>query len=87
MLRRAAGWLKPGGSLIYSVCSLEPQEGEAVANTLAGGGSGYAIDPILADELPVGMTPSPEGWLRIHPGTLEAEGGCDSFFVARFRRG
>ena len=32
MLLRAADWLKPGGSLVYSVCSLEPEEGEAVAD-------------------------------------------------------
>ena len=25
MLARAADWLKPGGTLVYSVCSLEPR--------------------------------------------------------------
>jgi 16S rRNA (cytosine967-C5)-methyltransferase len=30
LLERASHWLKPGGSLVYSVCSLEPQEGEDV---------------------------------------------------------
>ena len=28
----------------------------------------------------------PQGWVRPVPGTLEAEGGCDGFFVARLRR-
>src|SRR4029453_17151129 len=28
LLLRAAGWVRPGGSLVYAVCSLEPQEGE-----------------------------------------------------------
>ena len=37
LLERAVGWLKPGGSIVYSVCSLEPQEGEEViADFLAG---------------------------------------------------
>ena len=28
LLARAADWVRPGGSMIYAVCSLEPQEGE-----------------------------------------------------------
>ena len=34
MLARAAGWLKPGGTLVYAVCSLEPEEGEQVVDRL-----------------------------------------------------
>src|SRR4029079_14846727 len=30
LVERAAAWVKPGGALVYSVCSLEPQEGEEV---------------------------------------------------------
>ena len=37
LLDRAVEWLKPEGSIVYSVCSLEPQEGECViADFLAG---------------------------------------------------
>ena len=36
MLARAAGWLKPGGSLVYAVCSLEPEEGEQVVEAFLG---------------------------------------------------
>src|SRR5690606_18039669 len=37
LLERASGWLKPGGQLIYAVCSLEREEGDerAVAVALA----------------------------------------------------
>ena len=35
MLARAADWLKPGGRLVYSVCSLEPEEGEEVVQAFA----------------------------------------------------
>ncbi len=31
LLERAASWLKPGGELVYAVCSLEREEGEAQA--------------------------------------------------------
>jgi 16S rRNA (cytosine967-C5)-methyltransferase len=81
MLARAGEWLRPGGTLVYAVCSLEPEEGEQVA-----AGCGLAPDPIRADELPDGLSPTTEGWLRIPPGALASSGGCDGFFVARFRK-
>ena len=34
LLDRAAQWVKPGGSIVYSVCSLEPEEGEQVVREL-----------------------------------------------------
>ena len=36
MLARVAGWLKPGGRLVYSVCSLERREGEQVIAVVRG---------------------------------------------------
>lgn len=86
MLLRAAEWLGPGGSLVYSVCSLERREGEDVAAAFLAARPDFTIDPIRADETADGMMPSPQGWLRILPGTLAPEGGADSFFIARFRR-
>jgi 16S rRNA (cytosine967-C5)-methyltransferase len=88
LLKRSADWLKPGGSLVYAVCSLEPQEGEEVVSRLLEERSDLAISPPKPGELPDFVTPSPEGWVRIVPGLLEAEGGLDGFFMARLvRRG
>jgi 16S rRNA (cytosine967-C5)-methyltransferase len=87
MLARAASLVKPGGLLVYSVCSLEPQEGEAVADAFLASHSGFAIEPILAHELPAGMAPNALGQVRVLPGILAEQGGADGFFVARFRRG
>jgi 16S rRNA (cytosine967-C5)-methyltransferase len=84
MLARAADWVKPGGRLVYAVCSLEPQEGEDVARRFAA--PGFAIDPVSPDELPAGLAPTTEGFVRIPPGALAEAGGCDGFFIARFRR-
>jgi 16S rRNA (cytosine967-C5)-methyltransferase len=87
MLGRAAEWVtRGGGTLVYSVCSLEPEEGERVAEAFLASRIDYETVPIEADELPAGLAPTPEGWLRILPGALEAQGGADSFFIARFRR-
>ncbi len=80
LLQRAAGWLAPGGRLVYAVCSLEPEEGEARARGVA-----LAPDPIRAEELPEGLAPGPEGWLRTDPAMIA--GGLDGFFIARWRAG
>ena len=45
LLRRAAGWLKAGGTLVYSVCSLEPQEGEAVIERFLEERDEFRIEP------------------------------------------
>ncbi len=75
-----------GGKLVYSVCSLEPEEGEEVVAGLAGASADLAIGP--TSELPDFVTPSPDGWVRILPGVIEDQGGLDGFFVARLvRRG
>jgi 16S rRNA (cytosine967-C5)-methyltransferase len=87
MLSRAAAWLKPGGTLVYSVCSLEPEEGEAVAEAFLREHGDFALTAIRTEEVAPGIVPAEKGWLRILPGTLAAEGGCDSFFIARFGRG
>ena len=80
LLDRAVSWVKPGGTLIYAVCSLEPEEGEAQAAKVA-----LTLDPIRVDELPAGLAPSADGYLRTDPGMLANEGGLDGFFIARWR--
>ncbi len=70
MLDRASGWLRPGGSLVYSVCSLEPEEGEGVARAFLAGHPDYRQ---LEEQ-------------RLLPGTYIEAGGADGFFIARFER-
>jgi 16S rRNA (cytosine967-C5)-methyltransferase len=84
LLAHAATLLRPGGTLIYAVCSLEPEEGERVIEAQ----DQLAIDPVSPDELPSRIAPHQRGWVRILPGMLEEEGGLDGFFIARLvRRG
>jgi len=79
LLERAARWVRPGGRLVYAVCSLESEESEAQAARMP-----LQLEPITAGELPAGITPAPEGWLRTDPGMLAEEGGLDGFFIARW---
>ena len=81
LLDRAARWLRPGGALLYSVCSLEPQEGEEVVRAFLERQSDIRMD--MPAGLPSFVPISPEGWIRIVPGLLEEQGGLDGFFVAR----
>jgi 16S rRNA (cytosine967-C5)-methyltransferase len=85
MLLRAADWLKPGGTLVYSVCSLESEEGEAVTDAFCSLRGDYEPLPIADEELPPGLSADSER-LRIRPGAFAEAGGADSFFMARFRR-
>ena len=81
LLAKAAEWLKPGGTLVYAVCSLEREEGEDQTVQVA-----LEPVPIIAAELPPGLAPTEDGWLRTHPGQLPEQGGLDGFFVARWRK-
>lgn len=80
LLERAQHWVKPGGALVYATCSLERAEGQDQAATVT-----LTPDPIRADELPAGLMPTDNGWLRTDPSQLAEAGGLDGFFIARWR--
>ncbi len=86
LLDAAAAMLRPGGRLVYAVCSLQPEEGAPrVAAALER--TGLAHDPFTPAELAsVPEARTPEGYLRTHPGLWPVRGGMDGFFAARFVR-
>ena len=51
LLDTAAKLVKPGGKLVYSTCSLEPEEGEAQVAALLVRNEAFRVDPIGPDEL------------------------------------
>lgn len=81
LLDRAKGWLKPGGIFVYATCSLEREEGEDQTNAID-----LAALPIGSQNLPAGLEPTAEGWLRTDPGMLVEAGGLDGFFIARWSK-
>ena len=85
LLAAAARKVKPGGRLVYCVCSLEPEEGEGQVAPFLAAHPDFRLSPIAAGE---GGAPeasvTADGALRILPCHLE--GGTDGFFAVRFAR-
>ncbi len=89
LIANARRALAPGGTLIYCVCSLEPQEGEDQVDWILKTFSDLTLDPVEAAELPgLEQAITPSGLVRTHPAMSprNLDGGMDGFFVARFRR-
>jgi 16S rRNA (cytosine967-C5)-methyltransferase len=85
LLDRALTWLKPGGRLVFSTCSLLPEEGEA---QLAAALARHPTLTVDRPDLP-GIDPgwwTPEGALRLRPDYWAEKGGMDGFFLARLRK-
>jgi 16S rRNA (cytosine967-C5)-methyltransferase len=73
LLRSAADRVKPGGTILYSVCTLNPEECEAVVDA-----SGLRVEP-LGDEWPQFAHPARPEFLL----TLPHVHGASGFFIAR----
>ena len=91
MLDRAFSLLRPGGRLVYCVCSLEPEEGEAQIAALVRRNPDVVREPIEAEEIG-GLREclNAEGELRTLPVHLPdadpRRAGLDGFFAARLSR-
>lgn len=87
LLDHAAQLTAPNGRLVYSVCSLEVEEGEAQAAAFLARRPEFARVPIIPSEY--GLPPDAtnlQGDLRLLPGAGAPLGGQDGFFIARFDR-
>ncbi len=85
LLVSAAGRVRPGGRLVYCVCSLEPEEGEAQIEGFLADHPEFRLDPLAAHEAgaPSGAV-TEAGLLRVLPH--QRPGGTDGFFAARLVR-
>lgn len=91
LLDRAIELTRPGGTIVYCTCSIEPEEGEAQIAALVRRNPDVVRDPILAEE--VGGHAellTPLGELRAlpchFPDPEPRFAGLDGFFAARLRR-
>jgi 16S rRNA (cytosine967-C5)-methyltransferase len=86
LLEAAAAMLRVGGRLVYSVCSLQTEEGATRIQTALAGGR-WQLDPIRHEELPgLPEALTADGFLHTHPGMWPERGGMDGFFAARLVR-
>ncbi len=91
LLERAVHFVKPGGRIVFSNCSLDPEEGEALHTAFLTAGHEITDDPIRAGEI-AGADDfvTAAGALRTTPADMNlgtaALSGMDGFFAARMRR-
>ena len=82
ILEQASTYVKPGGTLIYSTCTVTPEENIENVQWFT---EHYpyeleSLDPYLCEELRGETTK--EGYLQLLPGIHH----CDGFFIARLKR-
>ena len=88
LLQKAVSLLRPGGTLVYCTCSLEPEEGEqAIAGLLASDPAMRRMPITAAEVAGLAEIVTPDGDLRTLPCHLPHAdprlGGLDGFYAAR----
>ncbi len=87
LLGAAAKTVRPGGRLVYAVCSLQPEEGPEPVEAFLAACPAFRRLPIAADEVTgIGPFLAPNGDVRTLPSDLPGQGGMDGFYVCRLER-
>ena len=79
ILRNQARYLKKGGVLIYSTCTLVRAENEGIVEAFLNENDEFTLEPL---PLPDNFPKNESGMLALVPGEYDTDG----FFIARLRR-
>jgi 16S rRNA (cytosine967-C5)-methyltransferase len=82
MLENAAALLAPDGALVYSVCSLAPEEGEAVINRFRARHPQFTVDAEHPRGTALAGLIDADGFMRTRPDRSPYDG----FFAVRLKR-
>jgi 16S rRNA (cytosine967-C5)-methyltransferase len=82
MLKNAAGLVKPGGVIVYSVCSLAPEEGQDVVRAFLNTHAVFRLDSQPPNRAAFQGLLDTQGMMRTRPDL----DGLDGFFAARLVR-
>jgi 16S rRNA (cytosine967-C5)-methyltransferase len=82
MLENASALVRRGGAIVYSVCSIAPEEGEAVVDAFLARHGDFEIDRGVAGRDEFRDVIDARGFMRTRPDL----GGLDGFFAARLIR-
>ena len=82
MLESAASLVRPGGAIVYAVCSLGPEEGPGVVQAFLAHHREFEVDREINFRELFGDALDENGFIRTRPD----RGGLDGFFAARLRR-
>ena len=90
ILKASVAFLKPGGTLVFCTCSLQPEEGEAILDYVEAENLPLILDPIQSNEMGgISQLVQEDGTIRTLPHYLEHTdpvlSGIDGFFMARFQ--
>jgi 16S rRNA (cytosine967-C5)-methyltransferase len=84
LLVHALDLLKPGGTLVYAVCSLQEDEGPARVEALLARAPQLQRMPVASAELPgLAEAITPAGDVRTLPSMWAERGGIDGFYISR----
>jgi 16S rRNA (cytosine967-C5)-methyltransferase len=82
MLEQAAAIVKPGGALVYAVCSFAPEEGECIVREFLVRHPEFDLDRTPPHGAALAGTVDSDGFMRTRPD----RGALDGFFAARITR-